>query len=97
MKYIFNTAVVLSLTVCCSCIVVVGSESDDDGREPVAASGTPDEDCDEVPHDHRAERCDTYEGRDCCEWYIGEDCYETQCFYFHNCEWRWVHTRCEMQ
>ena len=95
MKYVSNTIVALLSALCCSCVIVVDeTERGPEEGTTVVVRGSEDEQCDPVPYEHRAERCDVYEGRDCCEWYVGEGCFEKYCFYFHNCEWHWYGETC---
>lgn len=89
----------LSIGLCSSCVIVVDDTPAEsrEGTQVIVEYSDTDESCDEVPHEHRAQRCDVYEGRDCCEWYIGDGCFEKYCFYYHNCEWHWYGTTCEVQ
>ena len=76
------------------CVVYVDGEPDGDTYNNYYDASSEDE-CDPPPHDHRPERCDVYEGRDCCEWYTGHTCYQLYCVYHHNCEWHWYGERCD--
>ncbi len=54
------------------------------------------EGCNEPPYEHRAEWCEVYDNRECCEWYVGAGCYEYRCFYYdENCEWDYYGEHCE--
>jgi hypothetical protein len=55
------------------------------------------EGCSEPPYEHRAEWCEVYDNRECCEWYTGDGCYEYRCFYYDddNCNWHYYGEHCE--
>jgi hypothetical protein len=88
-------AIFIALVANSGCVVYVDGHPEDEGDTYNNYYETSEDDCDPLPHDHRPERCDVYEGRDCCEWYTGNTCYQLYCLYHHNCEWHWYGERCD--
>ena len=93
--FMLAMAIFIALVANSGCVVYVDGHPEDEGDTYNNYYDTSEDDCDPLPHDHRPERCDVYEGRDCCEWYTGNTCYQLYCLYHHNCEWHWYGERCD--